>query len=249
MPQNRIWKDKFTVKTYEVNLFQELDIVRLLDRLQDAASRHAETLGFGWEDMQDKEYFWVLSRFVVEIDRVPKWNDKLILHSWPKDFNKLAAYRDFEIFDEAEKNILIKATSMWMVLNSETHRPTNMMEVITDDRHTNNRIAIEEKPARIRLPKEKNLLGSAQISINDLDMNKHANNVAYVRKLKDAYSLQFVENHKIKRIELNFTKEALYGQKLQVYIHNSLEENTHFLSIGDEAGDLYLAAKFEWFKI
>ncbi len=249
MQSNKIWKDTFVVKTYEVNLFQELDIISLLNRLQDAASRHAESLGFGWDDLNKAKYFWVLSRFVVEIDQMPKWQQQIELQSWPKDFDKLAAYRDFEIFDKKTGKKLIKASSMWLVLDAQTHRPIRMTDVITSNSHTTQRVAIQEKPQRIRLPKEpQQLLAQTRIFISDLDMNRHANNVAYARKIIDAYELEFIFAHKIKRIELNFTKEALYNQKLNIYLHSGLSESKHLLSIQDSNGNIYLAAKIVWEK-
>ena len=248
--EQKIWKNSFNVRTYEANIFKEFDIISLLNRLQDAASSHAEKLGFGWDNMHQGNYFWVLSRLVVEIDSFPKWMQELELQTWPKSFDKLAAYRDFEIFDQRSKKLLIKATSMWMVLDAQTHRPIRMTNVIINDNHTNNREAIIEKPQRIRLPKETSTqIGKTKIFLSDLDMNMHANNVAYARKIIDAYSPEFMHNHKIKKIELNFTKEALYNQELFIHIYNKLNIPTHLLSIKDKEDNLYLAAKIEWSEI
>ena len=248
--EQKIWKDSFNVRTYEANLFKEFDIISILNRLQDAASSHAEKLGFGWDSMHKGNYFWVLSRLVVEIESFPKWMQELELQTWPKSFDKLAAYRDFEIFDQQSKDLLIRASSMWMVLDAHSHRPIRMTDVIINDNHTTKREAILEKPQRIRLPKETSIqLATTKIFLSDLDMNMHANNVAYARKIIDAYSPEFMHIHKIKKIELNFTKEALYNQTLFIYLHNELTQKTHFLSLKDKDDNIYLAVKIDWAEI
>jgi acyl-ACP thioesterase len=241
----KIWNDTFTVKTYEANLFQELDLISLLNRLQDAASRHAETLGFGWDNMQEKQNFWVLSRFLVRIKSIPTWKSRLTLETWPKTADALAAYRDFLVCDEAG-NIMVEATSMWLVLDAETHRPVKMSNVLSNLDHTTDKSAIEEKPKKIVVPENKTLLHEVEIVYSDLDMNLHANNVSYVRKVLDSYPLDFLSKHRPVQIEINFLKEALFGQKLYAYLHNDIEDDNHFLSLQDENNKQFLTVHLIW---
>lgn len=240
----KIWTDKFTVRTYEVNLFQEMDLIHLLNRLQDAASRHAETLGFGWQNMQQNKQFWVLSRFLVHINQIPVWKQQLQLETWPKTADALAAYRDF-IVSDADGVELVKATSMWLVLDAENHRPVRMSNVFTSLEHTTNRVAVEEKPSKIGLPEEAVLLHNSEILYSDLDMNLHANNVSYVRKVLDSYPIDFLKVNKPRSIEINFLKEARFGQKLATYLHSPLHSKEHILSLRDQE-NVFLAVKLIW---
>ncbi len=240
----KIWTDKFTVRTYEVNLFQELDLVHLLNRLQDAASRHAETLGFGWQNMQQKKQFWVLLRFLVQINQIPVWKQQLQLETWPKTADALAAYRDFLVTD-ADSNMMVKATSMWLVLDAETHRPVRMSNVLSSLEHTSNRVAIEEKPAKVILPQESDLMHHSEILYSDLDMNLHANNVSYIRKVLDSYPIDFLKVNKPASIEINFLKEAHFGQKLSTFLHSPLNSKEHILSLQNN-DQVFLTVKLIW---
>jgi len=240
----KIWTDKFTVRTYEVNLFQELDLIHLLNRLQDAASRHAETLGFGWQNMQENKQFWVLSRFLVQINQIPLWKQQLQLETWPKTADALAAYRDFVVSDTNGLE-MVKATSMWLVLDAENHRPVRMSNVLSNLEHTSNRVAIEEKPSKVTLPPETELLHNSEILYSDLDMNLHANNVSYVRKVLDSYPIDFLKENKPVSIEINFLKEARFGQKLATYLHSPLASNEHILSLQDNE-QLFLTLRLKW---
>ncbi len=241
----KIWTDNFTVRTYEANLFQELDLISLINRLQDGASRHAETLGFGWDNMKEKKQFWVLSRFLVKINSIPKWKTELKLQTWPKTADSLAAYRDFIITDSFD-NEMVTATSTWLVLDAVNHRPIRMSNVLESLDHTTDKVAVEEKPQKIVVPKMRNLLRESEILYSDLDLNLHANNVSYVRKILDSYPLEFLSKHRPFEIEINFLKEAKYGQKLFAYVHNELSKKEHILSLQDKDDKIFLTVRLVW---
>ena len=75
-------------------------------QIQDIAWEHAEILGFGFNDLQKKKQFWVLSRILVKINRRPKWGEKFKIETWPVGIDGLLALRDIKFTDKNDKIIV-----------------------------------------------------------------------------------------------------------------------------------------------
>ena len=50
----------------------------------DAATRHADALGFGFESMHANEMAWVLSRLRVHFHAFPRMGETVSLQTWPR---------------------------------------------------------------------------------------------------------------------------------------------------------------------
>ena len=69
--------------------------------LQESASLHAESLGFGKGDFAaaGENSSWVLTRMVVKMNRYPVWEDELTVETFPRGGRKIVAWCDFEVKD------------------------------------------------------------------------------------------------------------------------------------------------------
>jgi len=243
----RIFKESMLLTTNLIDIHKEFHLYAMINLLQDLAARHADDLGFGWNFMNANNWFWVLIRLRIDILQHPKWKEKLIVETWPKEHDMISSYRDF-VFTDLEGNELIRASTAWIVLDRETRRPIRMSTVFSQQRPLVRRDAINEPLNKILIPKEKFLLRKLKVLYTDLDMNLHMNNANYVRKILDAYELDFLQKHHAKQLILNFLKETVYGQTLNVYLHNSLQEKIHYLSL-ETQGQTCLFAQIKWEKI
>ena len=52
--------------------------------LQEGAGAHAESAGFGFEDMMKRNQVWVLSRLKIEIEDYPIWQQEVELKTWSR---------------------------------------------------------------------------------------------------------------------------------------------------------------------
>jgi len=117
-----IFSKDIHVRSYEVDATGYFSMQAICNHLQDIAWEHAGRLGFGYEQLANRNLFWVLSRLKIEINKYPLWNDKVILKTWPRGSEKLFAYRDYTIEDK-NGQLLIAATSAWLILDKVNHRP------------------------------------------------------------------------------------------------------------------------------
>ena len=213
--------------------------------LQDYAARHADKLSLGWEQMSKQEWFWVLIRLRLDILRHPVWKEEITVQTWPKGADTLVSYRDF-IFTDQQGDSLIKATTSWIVLDRQNRRPQRMEKVLSDNPPILRKHAIQEPAPKIKLPKDKTLLSMQQVFFTDLDMNLHMNNANYVRKILDAYPLDFLKSHHPKQLILNFLRETFHGDTLNIYLHNEINDAVHYVSIVNGQGQSSLSAQIVW---
>jgi acyl-CoA thioesterase FadM len=88
-----------------------LNLTGLNIMLQRAAVDHAEKLGFGYQVMSKLNLSWVLVRMNIEILRLPKWREKVILTTWPSNLTTISAFRDYTMINEKTGELLCNASS------------------------------------------------------------------------------------------------------------------------------------------
>jgi acyl-ACP thioesterase len=58
---------------------------------------------------------------------------------------------------------------------------------------------------------------SFTVKYSEIDVNGHVNSLNYVQWLSDCFSLDFYQEHYIRRFEINFLKEITYGDSGEVH--------------------------------
>ena len=64
--------------------------------MQEAASVHAEKLGFGEQWLSMNRYMWVLIDLKMEFLHLPAWKDDVKIFTWPSGKDSIRAHREFE---------------------------------------------------------------------------------------------------------------------------------------------------------
>ena len=231
------------VKSYEADAHGFLRIVTLMNILQDAADGSAIELGFGFEDCWKKGVSWVGSNYLIEITSLPKIHEKFVVETWPAEAKLWGAIRDFVIYNEAG-DILIKASSQWVLIDINRKRPVPLAK------HFENYKAVEERAINIEFSRTDDFTNPETeqkfvVRFDDIDINRHVNNAIYPLWASESVGSDWRNNHTPARIELWFKKEALFGQTIAVL--TKIKGNTSFHSITDEAKENELArCNIEW---
>lgn len=209
-------KDNLIIPSYLADEQAQLSVTSLFKLLQEASDRHAALLGAGWFDLQDRGYFWVLTKMLVHINRLPKWQEKVLLRTWVRASEAATSPRDFEI-EDTDGNLLVSARAIWAILDTKQGHPQRM-DMFDGNFLPQERSAIDRRPPKIgpltlpeTLPEAKTALYS------DLDMNHHVNNAHYIQWAFDSFDEDFRRSHRLTEIAVNFIAQAKLDDQYVVF--------------------------------
>jgi medium-chain acyl-[acyl-carrier-protein] hydrolase len=221
MQPHKSWSNDYTVHSYLCNNKGKLRLSSIAMFFQESAWEHAETCGAGYETLKPYGLVWILYGLKIEIHEFPCWNDKLRLETWGKKYENLFAYRDFEIFPGRGEDPIIKATSSWLLVAAETHRPVR----ITDELKKippNERDAIKEKSGAVYSGKEFNRPEMIRpIHYSDLDIYNHVNNTRYIQFCIDASPEIQQNSDRIRFFDIRFVQETRANETLLIKSNQS----------------------------
>lgn len=237
------FSETFTIRSYHTDLHRILTIPKLCSFFQDIAGNHTVACGKGWEVMQQQNVFWVLSRLKIEVIDYPKWRDKVKINTWSMGSNGLFAYRNFIVEGEDEKP-LVKAVSMWLMVNTETRRVVRPDEYMKGFPLCTEKL-FEYEPDKLEVLSNPSFSESAKVSFTETDMNQHMNNVCYIERIINTHDIDFLLNHKISVFDINFLKEALPGDQLRVGTQQ-LSESSFLNNLVRNDGTEMVRTKMIW---
>ena len=239
-----IWHETFKVKSYDVDSEQKLKLPSLFSYLQEAAGNHAENISVGFDGLMQKHLFWVLSRMKIVIHAMPRWNDEIVVYTWPKGIDKMFAMRDFEI-KNTDGKLLISATSGWLLIDTIKNRLHKIEELNIPIPDNGGKQAITESLEKIYPLAGSFTEHNHYVTYSELDMLHHVNNTRYSAWITDCYEpAQFAEKS-IKSIQINYLEEARFKETLRIrHLNNS---SVHYFE-GLKEGSLNKAfqALVEW---
>ncbi|MDZ7739553.1 MAG: thioesterase [Bacteroidales bacterium] len=232
-----VQEKSYRVSSYEADASGSLGIPGLFNYLQDTASAHASVLGFGKDDLERNNMFWVLSRILVKMDTIPGWEEEITIKTWPRGPEGIFAIRDFEVYAKDGKKYGA-ATSSWLMVGRESRRPLRPDRIL---KKMDGRFSEERALGRVpgKLPEIKDISyrsPSLTVKYSDLDVNMHVNNVHYIRWALDSYPLEYRLNNVFESAEINYLHESLPGDEIRIlaaqkeeniFDHSVIRDNDH----------------------
>ena len=208
---------QFKVRSYECGPDGRATLPTICNLLQEAASLHAASLGFGKGDFAaaGENISWVLTRMVVKMNRYPVWEDELTVETFPRGGRKIVAWRDFEIRD-AKGQTLGVASSEWMIIDLATRKIHAIPEKVFAANDPANTPVLGLEPfAKFRFPE---VAGSETRDVRtftamkaQIDLNGHVNNVHYIN-----WMLEPCESRCPAEMEVVFRSETFAGDEVRV---------------------------------
>ena len=170
-----IYSSTYRIRYSEFDCNLLLKPSSLLQLLQDVASENAESLGFGYSFLVKKNLAWFLLKSHMEFENYPKEVYNLTIKTEPRGWNKLFAYRDFEITDG--EVTLGKVTTTWGLIDLNTKSMVNIADIMADNP---NFTAFEKRENDLKYNKISALQSIDtekfyEIRFDDLDVNQHVN--------------------------------------------------------------------------
>lgn len=234
------YEEKIIVKYSEIDQNFAMKPFALLNFLQDIASKNAEDWGFGYSYIHPRNYAWFLIKYRMEFEEYPFDIQELTLKTEPRGFNKLFAYRDFELF--SGEKLLGRMHSMWSIVDIDSRSIVPISSAIPDNPHM---VPFQKRDDDLSFSKITTITAPSlekgfEVRYNDIDVNGHANNGNYIVWAFEPLSFEFKNSHKIKTIDMFYKKEAKFGEKIISQIEFKNSNTTIHRLQNAEGEDLFL---------
>ena len=194
-----VFHETFAIRGYEAGGHGRVSLRTLCNYMEEAAGKHAETLGCGLDALREQGITWVLARQRIELGYMPVAEEQLVVHTWPVGVQRLSFRRDFHM--ECNGHTVLRAVSHWVLMNATTRKLEKMPPWAQSLAFPQAGLALEAGDIRIppvpslalvHEPAAKgNALGAEQaafavpgpefpVRLADIDSNGHVNNVRFI---------------------------------------------------------------------
>lgn len=207
--------NNFKITSADTDMYMRVKLGAVVNLLIQSAINSAESLGFGFKGLRKQQLYWVLSRLTVEIYQPMTWNQEVEVETWPKSLEGLLYLRDFIIRDKAQ-NIIARGTSGWLAIEAETKKP-KILDAIEAEMfvHLKEKHALNESPQKLNAVSQGEAF-DVKSGYFDFDLNRHVTSTRYVDWMMDTFTIDFHKNHYPKKLSINFMKETLPGDSINI---------------------------------
>ena len=204
--------------------------------LQDVATEHANTEGFGYDHLMTVNRFWVLTKMKLVFLRAVKAYETLSVETWPLEANKLYADRDFVARDESGK-LVIKATSRWCVVDAIARKLARTADVkdFVKLEHRTDRALGDEQNNYLRVIPDDTFLPAYSLTTRwtDIDCNWHVNNTRYADFAINAVPHQTASQNTLVELEAHYSQELKLNDTIQLLLKTE-NEISQVIGRGDD---------------
>lgn len=238
-------RQSFRVHGFDVDPFDQVTATALAGYLQEAANGHVRALGWGLDALGRRGLTWVLGAMQVEILAPIRETAHLTVQTWPSGRERLAVLRDYEVVDGAG-SVVARATSQWLLLDLERRRPVRPESVIDPALLVEARHVL--RPLCDKLPRLERWTEERRLSVRyqDIDMNLHANNAAYLAWLVDAVPEATWQRCRLWSAEVQYLAECRRGSTVLSRAQSVAPDAFEHAVLREEDGRELARARTRW---
>ena len=204
------YEAEFRILSSDVDLYRRLRLSRLFILLQEAAIAHTQALGAGREKTLDRGILWAVALQRVDVKRLPVYDEKVTLTSWPGETMHVLFPRYSRLCDGGG-NVLIEASALWILMDAKSRSRVFPEEAgIALSGMDPEGIAL---PRALKAPSEKTTTFTVPYSYTDL--NGHMNN-ARLPDLAEDVMPEDLRAGELRRIETEYAGEVRAGDLLDL---------------------------------
>lgn len=210
-----------------------LSLAGLIDMLQDCSTFQSEDLGVGFRVLEKEHLAWVINYWDLEITGFPDMCESVVVGTFPYGLRGFLANRNFYMKDK-DDNFLVKANTMWTLLDMQTVKPVKVPEDIASAYTLEDKLDMEYGSRKIVIPQDcSQITEEMHITVGNmhLDGNKHVNNGQYVKLALAAVEGKY-DVSGCKRFKIEYRKQALLGSIICPKIYCG--EDYCIVSLNDE---------------
>ena len=210
-----VYRDKQVVQSYAIDMKGRIFPYFLFTYMMNGAWNAVKHSSFDYKTLQMRGQFWALSKFFMEIDEFPGWDDTIEVETWGTCIDRFIAFREFCILSE-KKEKLATGISSWLILDRETNRPQRLEPVEDEFNFIPDRGILSHKLEKIESLNNPKPLLAIPVKYSDIDVNQHVTAARYLQWMLDGYAPEFHQTRKLRSLEINFLAEAKMADEIIV---------------------------------
>ncbi len=234
-----VYRYEYTILSSDTDAKRRLRLSRLFTMLQEASIAHTPELGMGREKTLDRGLLWIVTLQKAEIVRLPGYDERICLKSWPGKTMHLLFPRYYRIEDE-KGNELVSASALWALMDEKTRRVVfpEVYGVKIRGVHTGKEISLPSAP---KTPSAGET-GEFAVPYSYVDLNGHMNNTRYFDLAEDLMPKELRERP-VKEVLAEYSKEAREGDTILL---RGEAAGGSFLLAGEQGGSKLFRLKLSY---
>ena len=122
----------FTVNKDDIDFNGHVHNVTYLSWMIDAATKHSEAVGFGYEQCLELGGTWVAKSHTIEYKKPAFEGDELEMKTWIEEIGKVMSIRRYVLTRPNNDAIICEGKTEWVFVDSKKMRPMKIPLAIVD---------------------------------------------------------------------------------------------------------------------
>jgi acyl-ACP thioesterase len=241
-----VFSKEFELRYFEMNKHGMASPTTILTLLEETAADHCYSIGHSLYSLENQNIGWVLISGSIVMDRYPKYKETIKIQTWLSKFTLVKGYRENIIIDDTD-HVIGKAKGIWAFYDIQNRRPVPVFEDIKTKWEIEQKESVEIDISQINPITTGSPEMEFDVYRSDVDSNKHVNNIRYFHWLIESLPDKILDDYLLETISAKFYSEAKYGEKIQVYVENNLEDKTFMHTMKSNLDNkLLVAAHTKW---
>lgn len=222
----------FRVRYYECDAYGHMNNANYLRYIQEAAFDASAAVGYDVDHYEQMGTVWLTIGNEVDFLKPLHYGDTVEVRTWVEDVQKVSSTRASEFRRVGEDELVARASTEWVYLNTSTNKPTRISDELVQayfpGGHAHGGAPRNRFP---KLPKEpiSAFTMKRQVAWSDVDPQSHVNNATYFTYIEDAgiqVSAAFgwpMERYLVdglgwfaSKMRIKHVQEALLGDELEI---------------------------------
>lgn len=229
-------EQKFFIGIQDVGLNNEITNKAILEAMSNMANIHGNIVSQGLKDLDKTHLSWIVLNWKLEVYKRPKVCETILVRTWAQEHSNVQANREYEVLNE-KNEIVAKATSKWIALNTLTERPEKLTEEVIG--------VYKNEPEHKNFPNyqfekinedELNFISKIEFKVNKsmIDYNNHVHNTAYLDLVREILPEE-MDKINYNNIEIAYKKAIKPHEKVIIEYAKKEDKNYVFIKNEDES--------------
>ena len=229
---------EFEVSENEVDEHGNMKLIDAARRMEFATEHHLSMFDVDKPHLDATNKSWVVSWNEVYFKRFPKAGEKLLLRTWFSKNKTMMYSKKYAFFDE-NKEAIVSATTLFILMDKNTRKMTTMPEGVKPFTI----IEVPDEPGYPKMiakqPFELKKETKRVVTPDEIDSNGHLNNAYYIGWTEDLLKESGNEGHMPKKLWIQYTKELREGQ--EVSLKYDVQDGVLFVRGSSEEAESFVA--------